>query len=96
MAQKFQQIKVKKKEEVFHIDQWVDIPDPFGKHKTRKAIVVGVSSSTISVKPCYTHFDDAVILKRSKPAKAPNGVECRMLEEVYHYAKHLVSNAVFH
>lgn len=96
MAQKFHRIKVKKKEEVFRIDQWVDIPDPFGKHKTRKAIVVGVSSSTISVKPCYTHFDDAVLRKHRKSVISPNGVECKMLDEVYHFPKEVVRTAVFH
>lgn len=95
MAQKFQKIAVKPKAAIFRINDWVDIPDPFGKHKTRKAIVVGVSSDKVSVKPCYTHFDDAVLRKHRKSVISPNGVECKMLEEIYHFPREVVSNAVF-
>jgi hypothetical protein len=93
MAQKFQRIKVKPKAEVFRIDDWVDVPDPFGKHRTRKAIVVGVSNSVVSVKPCYTHFDDEVVRKFKKSVQAPNKVWCKMLEEVHHFAREVVKHA---
>ena len=95
MAQKFQKIKVNPKAKVFRIDDWVDVPDPFNKHSFRKAIVVGVSSDRISVKPCYTHFDDEVVRKFKKSVKAPNKVWCKMLEEIHEFSRELVKPAVF-
>ena len=96
MAQKFQKITVKPKAVIIRNGDWVDVPDPFGKHKTRKAIVVGFSGNMISVKPCYTHFDDAVIRKHRKSVISPNGVECKMLEEIHHIPRELVKPAVFY
>jgi hypothetical protein len=93
MAQTFQRITVKPKSQVFRINDWVDVPDPFGKHRTRKAIIVGVSNDKISVKPCYTHFSPEVLNKRFKSVVAPNKVECKMLEEIHHFSKEVVKLA---
>ena len=93
MAQKFQRIAVKPKAAIFKINDWVDVPDPFGKHVTRKAIVVGVSSDKVSVKPCYTHFTPEVLRKHRKSVISPDGVECKMLEEVHHFAREVVKLA---
>lgn len=95
MAQKFQKITVKPKAVIIRNGDWVDVPDPFGKHKTRKAIVIGFAGNMVSVKACYTHFDDTVLLKRSKPTISPDGRECRMLEEIHHFAREVVKTAVF-
>jgi hypothetical protein len=95
MAQKFQRIAVKPKAAIFKINDWVDVPDPFGKHPTRKAVVVGVSSDKVSVKPCFTHFTPEVLNKRFKSFIAPNKVECKMLEEVHHFAREVVKLASF-
>ena len=79
MAQKFQKLTVKPKAVSLSKNQWVVIPDPFGKHETRVAKIRSFQGNIVEVGVCYTHFSPEVAGKAAKPATSPNGKPCRIL-----------------